>query len=80
MIRLTHGTVHGKTIELTEDLGLAEGQLVEVQVTTVPERSQAGDGILRTAGALADDPYWDDIMEDVYRSRHVERRTDLVEE
>jgi hypothetical protein len=53
---------------------------VEVQVTTVPERSQAGDGILRTAGALADDPYWDEIMEDVYRSRHVERRTDLVEE
>ena len=44
MTRTLHGKVHGKTIELDEDLGVAEGQEVEVQVkliqptnpTTVP--------------------------------------------
>ena len=29
------GKVHGKTIELDEDLGVAEGQQVEIQVTVV---------------------------------------------
>ena len=80
MTKLAQGTVHGKTIELTEDLGLAEGQQVEVQVTALPEKPQWGDGIRRTAGALADDPHWDEIMEEVYRGRHVERRPDRVEE
>ena len=80
MIKSAHGTVHGRTIELNEDLGLAEGQRVEIQVTTLPENPQRGDGILRTAGALADDPHWDEIMEEVYQSRHLERRPDRMEE
>lgn len=36
MTRTLHGRVHGKTIELDEDLGVAEGQEVEVQVKIVP--------------------------------------------
>ena len=80
MTKSTHGTVHGKTIELNDDLGLAEGQQVEVQVTTLPEKPEWGEGILRTAGALADDEHWDEIMEEVYRSRHIERPPDRVEE
>ena len=32
MTRLTHGIVHGKTIELSEDLGLSDGQAVELIV------------------------------------------------
>jgi hypothetical protein len=35
MTRTLHGTVHGKTIEFEEDLGVAEGQVVEVQVKIV---------------------------------------------
>jgi hypothetical protein len=35
MIKTIHGRIHGKTIELDEDLGVAEGQEVEVQVTIV---------------------------------------------
>jgi hypothetical protein len=31
-----HGKVHGKTIELEEDPGVAEGQQVEIQMTVVP--------------------------------------------
>ena len=32
MTRTIHGKVHGRTIELDEDPGVAEGQEVEVQV------------------------------------------------
>jgi hypothetical protein len=35
MTKTIHGKIHGKTIELDEDLGVAEGQEVEVQVTIV---------------------------------------------
>ncbi len=73
MTKVIHGKVRGKTIELAEDLGLAEGQEVEVQVSVLPTARKWGDGILRTAGALADDPYWDAIMEEVYQSRKVDR-------
>ncbi len=36
MIKTAHGKIHGKRIELDQDLGLADGQEVEVQVLTVP--------------------------------------------
>jgi hypothetical protein len=36
MNKTAHGKVRGKTIELDEDLGLAEGQEVEVRVRIVP--------------------------------------------
>ena len=39
-----------------------------------------GEGILRTAGALADDPEWDTIMEQIYQDRKVERRPQVDEE
>ena len=35
LTKTIHGTVHGKTIELDEDLGVAEGQEVEVQVKLI---------------------------------------------
>ena len=35
MTKTIHGKVHGKTIELAEDLGVPDGQEVEVQVTVV---------------------------------------------
>jgi hypothetical protein len=71
MTRTVHGKIHGKTIELDEDPGLAEGQVVELTIRTVPPPTsrQPGEGFLRTEGALADDPYWDGIMEEIYRER-----------
>jgi hypothetical protein len=69
MLKTIHGKVHGKTIELDEELGVAEGQEVEVQVRIVQSARKWGDGILRTAGALADDPEWDAIMELVHHER-----------
>jgi hypothetical protein len=36
MTRTVHGIVRGKMIEIDEDLGVAEGQEVEVQVKVLP--------------------------------------------
>jgi len=69
MTKTIHGKIHGKTIELDEDLGVTEGQDVEVQVTIVQPARKWGEGILRTAGALADDPEWDTIMEQTHQGR-----------
>lgn len=35
MTKTMHGTAHGKTIELDEDLGVPDGQEVEVRVTVL---------------------------------------------
>jgi hypothetical protein len=80
MTKTVHGKIHGKTIELMEDLGLAEGQEVEVRVEVVPAGKTWGEGILRSAGILADDPYWDDIMEEIYQARKQARRPQMEEE
>jgi hypothetical protein len=66
--------VYGKTIEFDQDLGVPDGQDVEVQIKEITPRTNWGEGILRTAGALADDPYWDAIMEEVPQARKIERR------
>ena len=73
--RTIHGKVHGRTIQLDEDLGVADGQEVEVQITITPKPTRkTGEGFLRTEGALADDEEWDGIMEEIQRDRKLERR------
>lgn len=75
MNRTIHGRIHGKTIELDEDPGVAEGQEVHVQMTLVSRSlRRPGEGFLRTEGALADDPEWDDVMKEVHEARKDERR------
>jgi hypothetical protein len=74
MTKTLHGKIHGRTIELDEDPGVAEGQEVEVQMKVVPAAKKWGEGILRTSGALADDPHWDAIMEEIHKARKIERR------
>jgi hypothetical protein len=76
MTKTLHGKVHGRTIELDEDPGVAEGQEVEVQVRVLPKAGgKPGEGLLRTEGALADDTEWDAIMEEIYQARKRERRS-----
>jgi hypothetical protein len=81
MVKVIHGKVHGKTIELDEDLGLAEGQEVEVQVQAVPATRTWGEGLRRSAGALAND--WteedDRIWEEIYQDRKRDRRREIPE-
>ena len=70
MTKTIHGKVHGRTIELDEDLGVAEGQEVEIQVRVISKVARTpGEGFLRTEGALPDDTEWDSIMEQIHRER-----------
>jgi hypothetical protein len=81
MNKTLHGKVHGKTIELDEDLGVADGQEVEVTVRTILSQvvRQPGEGFLRTEGALADDTEWDAIMEEIYQDRKRDTRRESPE-
>ena len=81
MTKTIHGKVHGKVIELAEELGVPEGQEVEITVRMVPsiKATRTGEGFLLTEGALADDPYWDAIMEEVHQERNSDSRRELPE-
>lgn len=41
MTKTVHGIVHGRTIELDEDLGVVEGQEVEVEVKVIQSTKPA---------------------------------------
>ena len=81
MTKTLHGRVHGKTIELDEDLGFAEGQEVQVQVNKVSEPVPWGDGLRRCAGALANE--WTDeddwILEEILQDRMRDTRREIPE-
>jgi hypothetical protein len=52
------GIVHGRTIELEQEPGLPDGQIVTVNLQPVQEKDQhlaPGEGIRRSAGAWAED-------------------------
>lgn len=73
MTKTLHGKVHGKTIELEEDPGMADGQEVEVRVDIVQPAPKWGEGILRSAGGWADHPEMDAIMAKIQQERKLER-------
>ena len=75
------GTIHGRSIELTADPGLADGQRVELALRPVPGNGNWGDGLRRCAGVLSD--AWttedDQILAELQRERHTDRRADIAE-
>lgn len=77
MNKMIEGVVHGRTIELAEDPGVGDGQRVQVVLSLPPAAAEQGGGIRRTAGALADDPQWDEIMAEVHAGRKRERRPQM---
>ena len=73
--RVLRGIVHGNTIELHDKVDLADGERVEIVLRRVlSPAGRSGEGFLRTEGALADDPEWDTIMQEVHQLRKLERR------
>ena len=79
MDKVLHGVVHGKTIELSEPAGVADGQEVEVVVRfSMPSRPW-GEGIRSSAGGWADYPEIDTIMEQIQQNRKRERRPQVPE-
>ena len=79
MNKTVHGTVHGRTIELHEELGIAEGQEVEILVKLIPGRQVWGEGIVRSAGGLVEHGDLDSILEQIHRERQDERRAQVVD-
>jgi hypothetical protein len=89
MTKTIHGKVRGRTIELDEDLGVSEGQEVEVTVTVIqptkkwnggiPESEPWGEGLRRSAGALADVPGLDEDMQQILHERKIARFREVPE-
>ena len=69
MTKTTQGKMHGSTIELVEDIGLADGQEVEVVIRPINAPTAWGDGIHRSAGAAANMPEWDAALAEIERER-----------
>jgi hypothetical protein len=80
MTKTINGKIHGKTVVLDEDLGVPDGQEVQVQVTIVPPARKWGEGILRSAGGWVDYPEMDAIMEKIQQERKLERRPQIEDE
>jgi hypothetical protein len=76
MTRTLRGVIHGRTVELTEDPGAADGQQVEITIKTIASPKPWGEGLRRCAGAFAAD--WteedDRIMEELHRERKAANR------
>lgn len=81
MSRIIQGVVHGRTIELAEDPGVADGERVEVIVKPTLHAKPWGDGIRRSAGALADSWTAEDekILDELQRSRKLDTRAEIPE-
>lgn len=69
MTKTIHGRIHGKTIELEEDRGFADGEEVEVVMKAAKPRQPWGEGIKRSAGVAADMPEFDDVFARIERER-----------
>ncbi len=79
MVRHVQGVIHGKTIELDQDPGIAEGQRVDVQVRLCSTSRPWGEGILRSAGIAADVPGFDEAFEQVQRDHESATMRDIEE-
>lgn len=68
-MELRQAIIRGKTIELEDDPGFPVGQRVEVVILPVPRERVPGEGILRSAGCLADDATFEVEMAEIQRER-----------
>ena len=75
----SRGKMHGKTIELDHNLGLAEGQEVEVEIRLVPSTREWGEGIRRSAVRWQELPELDEVFEKIQQNRKLERRMNQEE-
>ena len=64
-----HGRVHGKRIEFDCELGMRDGQEVDVIVLLNNEGKTLGEGILRSAGAAADIVDFDSVFAQIEQYR-----------
>jgi hypothetical protein len=77
------GVIHGKTIELSEDPGLTDGQAVVVVVQPAginPKTNRPwGEGIRASAGAFADWPEADKYLQEILEARKLDMGREIPE-
>lgn len=82
MTKTLHGIVHGKTIELDQEVGVPDGQKVEVAIQiiqTSPRTEAWGEGLRRCAGSLAGIPGLDEDMQQILAERKTAKFRKLPE-
>jgi hypothetical protein len=81
MTKTVFGTVRGNTIELNDNLGLPDGQQVEITIrpTQTQKPGPWGEGLRRCAGALAGIPGLDEDMDEILRGRNTAKFRDVLE-
>jgi hypothetical protein len=82
MTRIMHGIIRGRTIELDQEAGVPEGQEVEVAIRTILTASKSdswGEGLRRSAGALANIPGLDEDMDEILRERKTAKFREVAE-
>ena len=79
MNKVLHGVVHGQTIQLSEPVGVADGQEVEVVVRTSVSSRPWGEGIRKSAGGMS--RCWteedEQILERIRQDRKRETRPEI---
>ena len=68
-IKTAQGKIHGKTIQLDADLGIPDGQQVEIVVRVSQPKQTWGEGIRRSAGIAANVPGADEAFDQIARER-----------
>jgi hypothetical protein len=71
--KVMQGVVHGRTIELSEDPGVTDGQQVQIVLAIVTPAGSWGEGIRRSAGAAAEEPGFEEAFRQVERERKAAR-------
>jgi hypothetical protein len=82
MTKIMHGVVHGRTIELDQEVGVPDGQKVEVAIqlaSTEAGEGPWGEGLRRCAGALAGIPGLDEDMDLILRERKAAKFREVSE-
>jgi hypothetical protein len=69
MVKHFQGVIHGRTVELDQDPGIAEGQRVDVMMRVASPPRPWGAGILRSAGIAAEVPGFEEAFEQVQQDR-----------
>ena len=82
MSKIVHGIVHGRTIELDQEVGVPDGQKVEVAIQIIgsgPDTEPWGEGLRRCAGAMAGIPGLDEDMKQILGERKTARFREVLE-
>jgi hypothetical protein len=78
--KVIRGVIHGRTIELSEETGCAEGAVVEVESRAINDVDVRGENLAKTDTALTEAEWkeWEATMAEVVAQRkQIDNRRDV---